>query len=108
MSNIKAVCTYEHVCLVSAESYFNDALAIYKLQFGPCHEKTITTQDELARLQIRAEKHEVNKLYMYRVLLVYMYTADNSCDEPHKARILCLWCFVRVLHRTASKRCGRR
>ena len=69
------------VCLVSAESYFNDALAIYKLQFGPCHEKTISTQDELARLQIRAEKHEVSTILSYLYADVHVRQREKRTNN---------------------------
>ena len=45
--------------LVSAESYYNDALVIYQKVHGPVHEKTVSVQDDIARLQIRTDKQQV-------------------------------------------------
>ena len=44
---------------VSAESYFKDAEGVYLRHYGPHHDKTIGIQDQMARLQIRADRQEV-------------------------------------------------
>ena len=44
--------------LASAESYLNEATAVYQSNFGPNHEKTIRCQDELVRLMIRTDRQE--------------------------------------------------
>ena len=45
---------------MSAESYFNDAIAVYRMHHGPNHEVTIGAQDELAHLQIRTDRTDVS------------------------------------------------
>lgn len=45
---------------VSAESYFNECLAIYKSTLGPSHAKTLRVQDELAKLMIRTDRNSVS------------------------------------------------
>ena len=50
---------------VSAESYFNDAITVFKGCYGPGHEVTIGAQDELAHLQIRSDRQEVRNFQFW-------------------------------------------
>lgn len=43
---------------ISAESYLNECLATYQIVYGPCHQKTLDIQDELARLMVRLDRTE--------------------------------------------------
>ena len=45
----------------SAESYLNECLAVYTVQHGPNHQKTIDIQDELAKIMIRTDRASVSK-----------------------------------------------
>ena len=53
-----------HCCVMtdSAESYLNQALAMYERLHGADHTKTLEGKDELARLMIRTDRVEVRSL----------------------------------------------
>lgn len=70
---------------VSAESYFNDAIAIYKLHYGPSNEVTIGAQDELAHLQIRTDRTDVRRGHTVNRAILLHNRASFAGRSRHAA-----------------------